>query len=67
VAPAVALLVLKAENFCSTRAEPQCGQAGGGASRLNTSFSKIFLQFRQTYSKMGMAGDYSLALPQSLF
>ena len=56
-------LVLKAENCCSTWGEPHCGHTGGLALRLSTSFSKLFLQLRQAYSKMGMAKGYSLALP----
>ena len=58
-----ARLVLKAETFCSTWDEEQWGHPGGLALRLSTSFSKLFLQLRQAYSKMGMASDYSLALP----
>ena len=58
-----ALLVLNAENFCSTWCEAQCGHTGGLALWLSTILSKLFLQLRQAYSKMGMARDYSLALP----
>jgi len=59
----LALLVLKAENRCSTCFEPHAGQTADGAWRLSTSFSNTFPHFRQRYSKIGMADDYSLALP----
>ena len=55
--------MLKAENRGSTRREPQEGQTGAWTSRLSTSFSNTLPHFRQRYSKIGMAEDYSLALP----
>lgn len=50
-----ALPELKVENFCSTRFEPQSGQASASWLLPRISFSKTFPHFPQAYSKIGMA------------
>jgi len=46
--------VAKVENCCSVFLEPHLGQTGSGWFLLSTSFSKVFLHFRQVYSKIGI-------------
>ena len=46
--------VAKVENCCSVFLEPHLGQIGTGWFLLSTSFSKVFLHFRQVYSKIGI-------------
>lgn len=51
------------ENCCSVFLEPHLGHTGAGWFLLSTSFSKVFLHFRQVYSKIGI----EVIHPQFLF
>jgi hypothetical protein len=50
--------VAKVENCCAVFLEPHLGQTGAGWFLLSTSFSKVFLQFSQVYSKIGIGNTH---------
>lgn len=58
--------VAKVENRRSVFLEPHSGHVGMGWFLLSASFSKVFLHFRQVYSKIGIEEFYPQLLLSEL-